>query len=288
VKKIKEVNEIKELKLNIAAFFDLDGTLMARPSMERRFFRLLRYRREIGVRNYCLWLREAVRLMEGGIRKMLQANKMYLRGVQSFDVRGGTQDEFCSGHKSDDQVEGQTVAALLRNPRLPVVVFFTGAVERVVWHAKEGHTIVLLSGTLEPLAKDAARSLEAELAVRAITTRVRVCATRLEEKDGRWTGRILDEAMIGETKARAAKQLAEEFRLDLGRCYAYGDSSNDRWLMETVGRPAAVNPSKELAGIARTHRWPILNWQEKENVTQSAQRSRREKKLRSAFAGWNW
>ena len=278
MKEIKGVNEVKEPKRGVAAFFDLDGTLMARPSMERRFFRLLRCRREIGLRNYCLWLREALRLMEGGKGKMLRANKMYVRGVQNFDGRAVRGNGISTAHKSDDQVEGQTVASLRGNPRLPVVVFFTGAVERVAWHAKEGHTIVLLSGTLEPLAKEAARSLEAELAVRAITTRVWVCATRLEEKDGRWTGRILDEAMIGETKARAAKQLAEELRLDRGQCYAYGDSSNDRWLMETVGRPAAVNPSKELAGIARTHRWPILNWEEKENVTQSAQRSRREEK----------
>jgi hypothetical protein len=55
--------------------------------------------------------------------------------------------------------------------------------------------------------------------------------------------------------------------------------------METVGRPAAVNPSKELAGIARTHRWPILNWEEKENVTQSAQRSRREEKTAQRVRG---
>jgi HAD superfamily hydrolase (TIGR01490 family) len=274
VKEIKEVNEVKERRGEIAAFFDLDGTLMARPSFERRFFRLLQYRREIGVRNYLLWLREEVRLVPRGIRKMLQANKMYLRGVQSFDVGEGRGDGVSSRHKSGDQVEGQAVAAQRRNPRLPVPNFFAEAADRMAWHAKEGHAIVLVSGTLEPLAEEAARSLETQLATRGMATRIRVCATRLEKKDGRWTGRILDEAMFGEAKARAAKQLAEEMRLDLGRCYAYGDSLNDRWLMEAVARPAAVNPSKELAGIARTHEWPILNWEEKENPAQR----RRERK----------
>jgi len=74
--------------------------------------------------------------------------------------------------------------------------------------------------------------------------------------------------MFGEEKARAAKSLAEEMRLDPGRCYAYGDALNDRWLMAEVGRPAAVNPSNELASIARKRGWPIFNWKEKENITQ--------------------
>jgi HAD superfamily hydrolase (TIGR01490 family) len=291
VKEIKEANEVEEPKRNIAAFFDLDGTLMARPSLERRFFRTLRYRREIGVRNYLLWLREEVQLVPRGIRQMLQANKMYLRGVQSFDEREGRGDWVSCAHKNGDQAAGQAVAALQRNPRLPFPGFFAEAVDRVAWHARKGHAIVLVSGTLVPLAEEAARSLEAQLAARGMATGILVYATRLEEKDGRWTGRILDKAMFGEAKACAAKQLAEEMRLDLGRCYAYGDSLNDRWLMEAVGRPAAVNPSKELAGIARTHEWPILNWEEKENLAQK-RRERKEasekKKHHSAIAGWNW
>jgi phosphoserine phosphatase len=74
--------------------------------------------------------------------------------------------------------------------------------------------------------------------------------------------------MIGEAKARAAKRLATELGLGLRKCYAYGDSLNDRWLMEAVGWPAAVNPSNELASIARMRGWPILDWEEKENIKQ--------------------
>src|SRR5260370_13499398 len=40
----------------VAAFFDLDGTLLARPSLERRFFSGLRYQRAIPVENYFLLL----------------------------------------------------------------------------------------------------------------------------------------------------------------------------------------------------------------------------------------
>jgi len=209
-----------------------------------------------------------MRLMPRGISAILQANKMYLRGVQIFDERGEGDRDVSSWHKDGHQAEGQASAPPRRNPRLPVPAFFSQAIERVAWHAKQGHEIVLISGTLERLARGAARVMGAELAARGITVTIRVFATRLEEMDGRWTGRVLGEAMFGEGKARAAKRLAEEMRLDLERCYAYGDSLNDRWLMAAVGRPAAVNPSRDLADMARMHGWPVLNWQGKESPTQ--------------------
>ena len=265
---VKEIEEAKEKSGRVAAFFDLDGTLAALPSLEKRFFRMLRYRRAIRAKNYFLWLREAMRLMPRGISVILQANKMYLRGVQIFGERGEGDRDVSSWHKDGHQAEGQASAPPRRNPRLPVPAFFSQAIERVAWHAKQGHEIVLISGTLERLARGAARVMGAELAARGITVTIRVFATRLEEMDGRWTGRVLGEAMFGEGKARAAKRLAEEMRLDLERCYAYGDSLNDRWLMAAVGRPAAVNPSRDLADMARMHGWPVLNWQGKESPTQ--------------------
>ncbi len=266
VKEINEVNEVKDESGGVAAFFDLDGTLVALPSLERRLFRTLGYRREISIKNYFLWLKEAARLAPRGINAILQANKMYLRGVQIIDERGEGDVDVSSWHKDGHQAGGQASAPPRRNPRLPVPTFFAQAIERVSWHAKQGHEIVLLSGTLEPLARAAAGTVEAKLAARGIGATIRVTATRLEERDDRWTGRVLGEAMFGEAKARAAKRLAEEMRLDLEKCYAYGDSLNDRWLMDVVGRPTAVNPARDLASIARTHGWPILNWEERENI----------------------
>jgi HAD superfamily phosphoserine phosphatase-like hydrolase len=266
VKERKEANEVKEV---IAAFFDLDGTLVAPPSLESRLFRTLRYRREIRAKNYLFWLREALRLMPRGINAILHANKMYLRGLKSFDERGEGDGDVSSWHTDGHQAEGQASAPPRRTPRLPVPTFFAQAIETVAWHAKQGHEIVLISGTLEPLARGAARAMEAELAARGIAVAARVIATRLEEKDGKITGKILDEAMFGEAKARAAKRLAGEMRLDLGRCYAYGDSLNDRSLMVLVGQPAAVNPSSDFASIAHTHGWPVLHWEGKESSMQS-------------------
>jgi len=239
---VEGTNAVKEMNRGVAAFFDLDGTLVALPSLERTLFRTLRYQGLIGAKNYLSWLKEAVRLMPRGIITVLHANKMYLRGQASAPPR--------------------------RNPRLPVPTFFVQAIERVAWHAQQVHEIVLVSGTLELLARNTARALEAELDARGIAVTVRVRATRLEEMNGQWTGRILGEAMFGEAKVRAARSLASELHLDLARCYAYGDSMSDRWLLAEVGKPAAVNPLEDFAAMARARGWPILGWEEKEILTQ--------------------
>jgi phosphoserine phosphatase len=86
----------------------------------------------------------------------------------------------------------------------------------------------------------------------------------LEEGDGRWTGRIIGDAMIGEAKARAIRRLAAEEGFDLARCYAYGNATSDRWMLGAVGRPVAVNPSPDLRRIAHLHDWPVLLWNEKD------------------------
>ena len=291
VEEVNETNEVKEKSHGVAAFFDLDGTLVALPSLERRFFRILRYRREIPAKNLFLWLGEALRLIPRGTSAILQSNKLYLRGLQIVDECGERDGEVSSWHKDGHQAKGQASAPPRCNPRLPVPRFFAQAIERVAWHARQGHQIVLLSGTLEPLALGVARALEDDLAARGITATIRVLATRLEERDGKWTGKISGEAMFGEAKARAAKRLAEKMQLNLERCYAYGDSLNDRWLLAMVGNPAAVNPSNDLASLAQTFGWPVVHWEEKEK---SAQRPRghgeftKKKGQHGAFDVWNW
>jgi HAD superfamily phosphoserine phosphatase-like hydrolase len=265
----KEEKEVKEKNGGVAAFFDLDGTLMPLPSREKRFFSLLRYRRIIGIRNYLLWLAEAVRLVPRGIRQIMHANKMYLRGLP-VDVEGGGTDLpvcLCVRDKAGKNKRRSQA-------RMPVPLY-PQAVERVAWHADRGHLVVIVSGTLETLAERAARLLEAALLGHVLTNKIRVCATRLEEKNERWTGRVVGEAMFGEAKARAIRRIAAEADLDLQRCFAYGDSSTDKCMLEAVGKPVAVNPSNDLARIARRNDWAVLLWGEEEDSTQRTRRAQR-------------
>ena len=120
--------------------------------------------------------------------------------------------------------------------------FFAFGAERIAWHHAQGHRVFLVSGTLGPLAR-AAVSPPAGM-------RSRSCASELEARDGRWTGRLAGEHLRGEAKARAIRRLAARHALDLGESYAYGNSLADLPMLETVGHPVAVNPEVGLERIA--------------------------------------
>lgn len=277
-KEAKEVREANEKSTCVAAFFDLDGTLIPLPSLERRFFRVLRYRREIPLKNYFLWLREALRLLSRGIGAATQTNKMYLRGVRSFHESALADRSDFPGHASGHQAGGQASEPPNQTPRWPVPRFLEDALERAAWHAKQGRAIVLVSGTLEPLAKAAARELRLELAARGLVAKIRVSATKLQESDGKWTGRIVGHAMFGEAKARVVRALAEAMQLDLSLSHAYGDGATDEAMLASVGNPAAVNPSRKLTRIARKRGWPILRWNKEKELTQRSQKTQRAKR----------
>jgi HAD superfamily hydrolase (TIGR01490 family) len=220
--------------MNRAAFFDVDGTLTEMPSLERRYFRALKRERKISLRNGIAWLAEFVRLLPNGLTDALQGNKAYLRAVRSTGLR--------ANRAGDD------------------APFFPEAMECAARHAAKGDRIVLVTGTLEFLAEEVANRLRGELAKRNLAAEIHVCATRLEERNGRWTGRVLGRPMFGEAKAVAVWWYAEKWKLNLAECSAYGDSVQDQWMLASVGKPFAVNPDSGLRQAARRQAWAIAKW----------------------------
>ena len=229
-------------KPRIAAFFDVDGTIVRPPSLERRLFARLRWQKKIPAKNYFLWLAHSARLIPKGVAMIQHGNKMYLRGVAA-----------------DEANRTETYSLGQRRVDVP---FCPAAFRRMTWHAGRGHAIVLVTGTLASLANSLARELEERLAGSGELIPIEVLATTLEEIDGRWSGRIVGDAMFGEAKVRAMRRMAQERGLDLQHCYAYGDSASDRWMLHVVGRPAAVNPSADLEQIALRRGWPVFWWRE--------------------------
>jgi len=226
----------------IAAFFDLDGTLVPEVSLERRFFSALRKRDAIPYSNYLRWLAEALRLLPRGVSAAQHANKRYLTGLN----------------------------ADLALEHLDSVTFFEEGIERVAWHARQSHEIVVITGTLEPLARLAAGALECELESRGVAVRVRVIATQLAEWRGCWTGRLAGEALYGVAKARAIASCAQKRQWNLSQSHGYGDSALDCDFLCTVGHGHAVNPGRDLAAIANQQDWAIWHWQQEKKLAPPA------------------
>ena len=217
----------------VAVFCDLDGTLIAEPSLEMRLFHALREHGDIPLLNYARWAGEWLRLLRGGLTQIQYANKRYLRGVPR---------DLIYRHVA----------------QIPI---FEEAIARLAWHARQGHILVVVSGTIEPLAHIAAIAIECEFEARGVETRLHVCATRLEEHFGRWTGRIVGEAVYGPAKHDVVLQFAAQHSVDLRNSYAYGNSIDDSFMLSAVGHAHVVNPNKRLATLANLYDWPVWHWQ---------------------------
>ena len=84
--------------------------------------------------------------------------------------------------------------------------------------------------------------------------------TVAEHEGGVYTGRLVGDLLHGPAKAEAIKALAVREDLDLSRCAAYSDSSNDLPMLSMVGEPCAINPDARLRAHARAEGWRIRDY----------------------------
>ncbi len=122
----------------------------------------------------------------------------------------------------------------------------------VAAHLAKGHTVAIISAATPYQVEPVARDLGVEI----------VRCTRMEVKNGKFTGNIIEPACWGEGKAIAGSELAETYQLDLQKSFFYTDSAEDLPLMEIVGNPRPINPDTKLSTIAFQNNWPILRFTE--------------------------
>jgi HAD superfamily hydrolase (TIGR01490 family) len=84
--------------------------------------------------------------------------------------------------------------------------------------------------------------------------------TVAESLNGIYTGRLVGEPLHGPAKAEAVRALAAAESLDLSRCAAYSDSSNDIPMLSIVGHPYAINPDTRLRKHARERGWRLRDY----------------------------
>jgi HAD superfamily hydrolase (TIGR01490 family) len=131
--------------------------------------------------------------------------------------------------------------------------------ERRIWagtralaqqHLDAGQRVWLVTATPVELARIIARRLGLTGALGTVS----------EVEDGRYTGRLVGEPLHGPAKAEAVRALAEREGLELSRCTAYSDSSNDVPMLSAVGHAVAVNPDPALRQVARDRGWEIRDF----------------------------
>jgi HAD superfamily hydrolase (TIGR01490 family) len=208
------------------AIFDIDGTLVE-GSTERRFWRYLLKRGHQGPRQVLAYALFWLRYLPVFGRLTPKKNKAYLYKLDTARVR---------------RLARSFVAEEIL-PRL-----YAPAVLRLQRHLRRGDTVVLLSGTLEPIARALADALNVP----------HVRATVCRERDGRYGAGPPEVHPFGAAKLDIATQFAAEIGTRLSEASAYGDSQHDLDLLQAVGSPVAVMPDEPLLATARGNRWHII------------------------------
>ena len=216
--------------LRTAAFFDLDKTIIAKSST-------LAFSKPFqagGLISRRAVLRTAyaqfVYLVGGADHDQMEK----LRSFMSTLVGGW-----------DVATVREIVADTLHNIVDPLV--YDEAVSLIEEHKAAGRDVVIVSASGSEVVEPIGAMLGADIVV----------ASRLEERDGKYTGEIEFYA-YAEEKARAIEELAQTRGYDLTRSYAYSDSITDVPMLEAVGHAFAVNPDKELRRVAVAKGWPVL------------------------------
>src|SRR5438045_848672 len=181
----------------VAAVFDVDRTLVPVTTTERIFIRYLFRKRVLGpaaiAHTVLFILRQIPRTSPF---ETIRRQRAYLVG-QPYDMMS------CLASRCfETDIK----------PRLS-----KAGLEAIKEHKAQGHTIVLLSGSLDFLLEPLKEYVGAG----------HLIAAHMEVVDGKLTGKIVGDFPYGSHKAILIKHFAQEHGLDFSQSYAYADHHTD-------------------------------------------------------------
>jgi phosphoserine phosphatase len=116
---------------------------------------------------------------------------------------------------------------------------------------RDGHRVVVISEGIEEVMQGVRSHL------RHVDDLV---CNRLEYRDHKATGRLLDPVIGGYEGGKWLRDYARRHDIDLARSVAYAGHGPDLLLLSAVGKPCAVNPDFTLRKAAREADWPVVEY----------------------------
>lgn len=214
----------------IAAFFDLDKTVIAKASMVA----------------FSGPLHRAGMLPRRLMLKAAWGQLVYAQVGASPEKLEKLRESVLRLTRGWDQAE---ISEIVRETLTDVIepIVYDEAIDRIRAHQRWGHKVFIVSASPEEVVAPIAQLLGVDEAI----------ATRAElDDEGRYSGRT-ERYVYAEEKVVALREVAERDGLDLDHCWAYSDSATDVPMLAAVGHPVAVNPDRELARVARQRGWLV-------------------------------
>lgn len=208
------------MEKNIAAFFDIDGTLYREGLITEVFKKMIKY-------------------------EIIEPEKWYndvRKDFEKWDKREGDYDVYLlkmidiymEAIKGLNKHQIEFIAKRVIEQKGDRVYTFTR--DRIKWHKEQGHILITVSGSPLELVK--------EMSLKHGFNDFRG-AEYISDEKGQYTGDVIP-MWDSESKEKAIKELQEKYNIDLENSYAYGDTAGDYTMFGKVGNPYAMNPTKEL------------------------------------------
>lgn len=212
-----------------AAFFDMDRTLL---------------RIDTGM-SWMKFLRRRGELSSLGMARALYWSVLYKAAVLDMETLAARLVKDLAGNSELDMIEKcrvwyQSDVAHQVAPR---------ARRALIEHRDAGDVVVILTGSTQFAAEAVGAALDVE----------HTLCSRIEVKDGRFTGR-LEQLCFGTHKVAVAERFAAERGVRLEDSVFYSDSYNDLPMLERVGTAVAINPDARLQRHAVRRGWRIERW----------------------------
>jgi HAD superfamily hydrolase (TIGR01490 family) len=206
--------------MNIAAFFDIDGTLYREGLIAEVFKKLVKYEVIPSDR----WYKEVKPEYEKWDKRqgnydnyLLKMADIYIEAIKGL-------------HKSQIEFIARNVVSQ-KGDRV-----YTFTRDRIKWHKERGHKVITVSGSPVELVR--------EMAIKHGFDDYKG-AIYLMDKDEVYTGEVLP-MWDSESKRKAIDELIKKYNIDISQSYAYGDTAGDFSMMQMVKYPVCVNPTREI------------------------------------------
>ncbi|WP_244833567.1 HAD-IB family hydrolase [Clostridium sp. BJN0001] len=209
---------------NVAAFFDLDGTLYREGLITEMFKKMVKYeiippeRWYNEVRPYYIQWDRRQGDYDSYLLKMVEIYVDTIKGFQKSNL----------SYIAEKVVEqkGDRVYTYTR--------------DRIRWHKNKNHKLIIISGSPSSLVE--------QMAEKYGFTDYIGSKYVYDKKTMRFTGEVIP-MWDGKSKSEAIKKLVDRYDISLKDSFAYGDTSGDFEMFKSVGYPSCINPTKELLNM---------------------------------------
>ena len=204
---------------NIAAFFDIDGTLYRDSLMVEHFKKLIKY----DIIDQRSWFEHARDTFTDWDKRqgnyddyLLDVCDLYVESLKGLD-------QTCIDFTSDQVIK-------LKSDR---VYKYTRS--RIKWHLENNHIVIFISGSPNFLVEKMAKKYN----VTDFT------GSHYVMENGIFNGTVIP-MWDSASKNIAINDFINKYDIDLTKSFAYGDTHGDINMLRRVGNPIAINPTQEL------------------------------------------